>query len=49
MRFLANENISSGVIHALRAFGHDVLSVKESMRSAPDDEILSRAESENES
>ena len=47
MRFLANENISSGVIQALRALGHDVLSAKELMRSAPDDEILSRAESEN--
>lgn len=47
MKFLANENISSGVIMGLRNLGHDVLSAKESMPSAPDEEILAQAVSEN--
>jgi predicted nuclease of predicted toxin-antitoxin system len=47
MKFLANENISGTVIQELRILGHDVLAVKESMRSAPDDEVLDRAEAEN--
>jgi hypothetical protein len=46
IRFLANENVTSTTILALRQDGHDVLSVKESMRSEPDDVILSRAQSE---
>ncbi len=33
MRFLANENVTATVIRELRQLGHDVLSVKESMRS----------------
>ena len=32
MRLIANENISGTVIRSLRQRGHDVLSVKESMR-----------------
>jgi predicted nuclease of predicted toxin-antitoxin system len=47
MRFLANENISGGVILGLRNLGHDVLSAKESMPSASDEEILAYAESQN--
>jgi predicted nuclease of predicted toxin-antitoxin system len=46
MKFLVNENISSGVIMGLRNLGHDVLSAKESMPSAPDEEILAHAVSE---
>ncbi len=44
MRFLMNENVSGTVIGTLRQHGHDVLSVKESMRSAADDVILARAQ-----
>ena len=43
MRFLVNENIAATVIHELRRVGHDVLSVKESMRSERDELILARA------
>ena len=46
MRFLANENASGAVIRGLRGLGHDVVSVKEVMRSAPDQEVLSRAAAE---
>jgi predicted nuclease of predicted toxin-antitoxin system len=46
MRFLANENITATVIEELRRRGHDLLSVKESMRAAQDDEILARAQAE---
>ena len=46
VRFLANENVSATVITSLRQIGHDVLSVKESMRSAADDVILARAQSD---
>src|SRR5262249_22724835 len=44
--FLANENVTATVIEGLRQRGHDVLSVKESMRSEPDDVILARAQAE---
>ena len=47
MRFLANENMSGGVILGLRNLGHDVLSAKELMPSASDEEILAYAESQN--
>jgi predicted nuclease of predicted toxin-antitoxin system len=47
MRIIANENVSATVIHELRRRGHDVLSVKESMRSAPDSAVLRRAAEEN--
>ncbi len=46
MRIMANENVMATAIAGLRARGHDVLSVKESMRSAPDEAILSRARDE---
>ena len=46
MKLLVNENISGTVIRLLRERGHDVLSVKESMRSAGDEEILARAQAE---
>lgn len=46
MRILANENVSGTVIHDLRQRGHDVLSVKESMRGASDDVILARAQAD---
>ena len=46
MRFLANENVTATVIQVLRQRGHDVLSVKESMRSEKDDVILARAQAE---
>jgi len=46
MRFLLNENVSATVIQELRQKGHDVLSVKESMRSEADDVILANAQKE---
>ena len=46
MRFIANENISANVIHALRQHQHDVLAVKEAMQSASDDAVLARAAEE---
>ena len=46
MRFLVNENVTATVISELRRLGHDVLSVKESMRSEKDDVILARAQAE---
>jgi predicted nuclease of predicted toxin-antitoxin system len=47
MRIIANENISATVVGELRKRGHDVVSVKESMRSAPDYAVLRRAAEEN--
>ncbi len=47
MRFLVNENVTGTVIQELRQRGHDVLSVKESMRSEADDAILARAQMED--
>jgi predicted nuclease of predicted toxin-antitoxin system len=46
MRILANENVTATVIRELRLRGHDVLSVKESMRGDKDDAILARAQAE---
>jgi predicted nuclease of predicted toxin-antitoxin system len=46
MRFLLNENVSGTVIQELRQQGHDVISVKESMRSEADRVILARAQKE---
>ncbi len=46
MRFLVNENVTRTVIEELRQRGHDVLSVKESMRSWADGAILARAQAE---
>lgn len=46
MRILANENVTRTVIESLRAKGHDVLSVKESLRGEKDEAILAKAQSE---
>ncbi len=46
MRFLVNENVTGTVIRELRQRGHDVLSVKGSMRSEPDEVIMARAQRE---
>jgi predicted nuclease of predicted toxin-antitoxin system len=46
MRLLVNENVTGTVIEELRQRGHDVFSVKESMRSEKDDVILARAPAE---
>lgn len=46
VRFLVNENVTGTVIEELRRRGHDVLSVKESMRSEKDDVILAHAQTE---
>lgn len=46
MRIIANENVSATVIEQLRAGGHDVLSVKESMRGQVDQAVLARAQTE---
>ena len=42
MRWIANENVSGTVIRTLRDRGHDVLSVKESLRGTGDPHILAR-------
>jgi len=47
MRIIANENVSTTVIRELRRRGHDVVSVKESMRSATDRAVLRRASAED--
>lgn len=46
MQFLVNENVTRTVIEELRKRGHDVLSVKESMRAEQDEVILARAQTE---
>jgi predicted nuclease of predicted toxin-antitoxin system len=46
MRLLADENLPGSVVAELRARGHDVLSVKESMRGAGDPAVLARAQAE---
>ena len=46
MKIIVNENVSGSVIRALRDRGHDVLSVKESMRSESDEAVLARAQAE---
>ena len=46
MRIVANENVSSTVIRELRQRGHDVLSVKESMRGSSDEHVLAMAQRE---
>ena len=46
MRLLADENMHPRVIQALRAAGHDVVAVSEVARSAPDDDVLALADSE---
>jgi len=46
MQVLANENVPGPVVTALRAAGHDVLWVKESMTGAKGRDVLARAHSE---
>ncbi len=46
MRILANENISSAVIHGLRADGHDVVAVKDWLPGADDESVLQHAQAE---
>jgi len=46
MRILANENFPGPLIRELRRLGHDVLSVKETMRGATDLEVLARSRQE---
>lgn len=46
MRVLANENVSSTVIHGLQANGHDVVAVKDWQPGAGDEAILRRAQAE---
>jgi predicted nuclease of predicted toxin-antitoxin system len=46
IHFLVNENVPRTVIQELRLRGHDVLSVKESLRGETDDVILARAQME---
>ena len=46
MRLILNENIPTIVVEALRAGGHDVLSVKETMRGASDAAVVQRANDE---
>lgn len=47
MRFLANKNIASATVAALRARGADVVWVKEDMRGASDEEVLERGRRED--
>lgn len=46
MRFLADENTDARVIRALRADGHDVVSVAEDQPGIPDDKVLAWANRE---
>jgi predicted nuclease of predicted toxin-antitoxin system len=46
MRLCANENLPGDCVIALRAAGHDVLWVRESMPGSPDDRVLARARAE---
>jgi len=46
MRILANENFPGPVVRALRARGHDVVWVRETMRGATDREVLARAQAD---
>lgn len=47
MRYLADENFPVSVIRALRAAGHDVVSIAEDSPSIPDYTVLSRSVREN--
>lgn len=46
MRWIVNENVSGTVFRTMRERGHDVLSVKESLRGTGDSDILGRAQAE---
>ena len=43
LRLLANENVPGDAILALRAMGHDVEWIRESARGVRDEQVLSRA------
>ena len=47
MRFLADENVPGPAVAALRARGHDVFYIKESMPGADDPAILALAQREH--
>jgi predicted nuclease of predicted toxin-antitoxin system len=47
MKLLADECCDVALVEALRADGHDVLYVIETLRGAADDEVLARAYSED--
>lgn len=47
MRILADENIDPFLVNWLRTQGHDVSSVRESARGAPDPNVLDAATREN--
>lgn len=47
LRVIANENIPGTVVEHLRAAGHDVLAVKETMRGQSDMAVLARAQEED--
>jgi predicted nuclease of predicted toxin-antitoxin system len=46
LRLIADENMPVRVIVELRRLGHDVLAAREVMPSAPDEDVLARAEIE---
>jgi predicted nuclease of predicted toxin-antitoxin system len=43
LRLLVDENMPGSLVRGLRARGHDVLAVKESMRGADDEAVIARA------
>jgi hypothetical protein len=47
LHLLADENIPASALAALRARGHDTQSIREDAPGSIDDEVLSRARSEN--
>ena len=47
LRLICNENIPRSAIERLRSRGHDVASVKELLRGAPDISVLAVAQAEN--
>ena len=46
LRFLADESCDFAVVRALRSAGYDVTAVAQSIPSAPDSEVLEKAEKE---
>ncbi len=46
MKLLADENVPGPLVRELRDRGHDVLFAKEEMRTAPDRQILERAQAD---
>lgn len=43
LSFVADENVESDVVEALRALGHDVVHIARSSPGAPDDSLLAQA------